>query len=291
MIQYPDGFITTLSGPSKDIYCKTFQVKITDNVQTLNSVNASYGGSGMAFGNAGLGNATGLKSMLPGDATIAGISVYELAQSNTGGTGPVGNLVIGRSVPFVSITATGATTATVKCAFAHALTASDVIQVSNTGVATFNTVATNGSIQNIQPATVTPSSTDPTVFTYTIPSTTIGTVATIGLIVCTSFYLNTSVLSGGMAAGYNWPVSVKNIGSFSATLPAAYWGATPSPKIPVEMVSPKLDATIGGDGNYNYYTMPVMDQQMFAYYQEYATSGFTAATTGGPWTVFVFYFR
>lgn len=294
------GAASNLITPSlgnKDIHCKTFQITIKDNVQALQLVNTSFG---WVAGNT-FGNSKGLKAMIPGDATITGFSVFNNAQANTSGTGAAGNLLLGRPVDFASITANG-TTATVVCQYPHGLTASDVIHVSDTGVTNFNTVGVGGTIQNNQPKTVTPDASDPTKFTYTISSTT--ATATTGLIVCASYYVNQSVISGGLATGNQWLTSVKNVGTFAATTPSAYWQAAASGTFggtpPVWCVSPRLDPQMGPpgnylakgtDGNYNYFVEPTKDLALYAYYQEYATSGFTAATSGGPWTVFVYYFR
>jgi len=286
MWKYPDPFITPQSGPSKDIYCKTFVIKRTDNKQVLSNNNTNL------FGYQGQGNAVGLKMALPGDATITGISVVNPAQSNTAGTGAAASIMIGRSIGFTSITAAG-TTATVVCPYPHGLTSSDVIFVSDTGVTNFNTVGAAGTIQNTTQVSPTPDASDPTKFTYTIASTTATT--TQGLIVEASYFLQQSVQSGGLAVGYSWPLAQKNIGVFAATTPTAYWQAAASGTFPgtpqVWSVSTRLSPSLGGDGNYNYFIEPTQDVEIYGYFYETATSGFTQATTGGPWVVFVQYFR
>jgi len=302
-----ESFLSTTSGV-RTLLCKTFQVRISDNLLQLQTGNTNQ--FGYPVGGAGMGNARGLKVVLPGTATIAGIGLYNNAVSNTTGTGAAGQLTVGRAIPFLTMVATGATTLTVTCKFAHGLTSSDTIHIQGSGVATFDTVAAttfNGlstfTIQNKQPLTVTPSASDPTVFTVTIPSTTVNTTSTQGVIVCTSYYTNANVQSGGLATGMQW-LPVKNVGSFAATTPTAYWqaattyvGATAPGVVsapgtpPVWCVSGALSPLLGADGNYNYFVEPTQDAQIYAFFQEYATSGFVAATSGGPWTMFIYYFN
>jgi hypothetical protein len=311
MFKYPDPFVTPTSA-AKNLYVKTFQVRYTDiYLQFFGAPGGAGQMSILGWSPQAYGNARGLKAELSGQATIAGMALYQNAQANTGGTTPATNLAIGRNIGFTTIVGNGAT-ATVTCPYAHGLTATDVIHVTDTYLATgaatanLNTVNTgvtvNGittnSVQNKAPVTVTPSGASPNQFTF---SSTFNGTAVTGMIVCMSYYAYPVVGSGQgsvLSNGFQW-LPIKNVGTFAAVTPASYWAVAPSAAIgnvttpgtpAVWCVSGALNTSLGSDGNYNYFVEPTQDLQIFGLFQESAASGFTAATSGGPWTIFVYYF-
>jgi hypothetical protein len=314
MFKYPDPFPTTTSG-AKTLMCKTFQVKYTDvylqyaaNIGSQGTLVGGNGGFGFNPNNA-YGTPRGLKVVLPTQATIAGMALYNNVNANTAGTTPAAFLAVGRSIGFTTIVGNG-TTCTVTTPAAHGLTATDVIHVTDTflatGVATtaLNTVTpvtvngvTTNTVDGNAPKVVTPSASTPNQFTFlsAFNGTAVG-----GLIVCLSYYAYPSVLASGtpIPTGFQW-LGIKNVGTFAATTPASYWAVAPSANIgnvttpgtpAVWCVSGALNTTLGGDGNYNYFVEPGQDAYIYGLFQEYATSGLVAATAGGPWTVWLYYF-
>lgn len=344
MFRYPDQFITSTSA-AKTLMCKTFAVRRQDIYQGVaNSTQTNTFGYNIQQG---YGNARGLKAILSGNSTVAGIFIQNPQLAAPSGTGNTATVRIGRAIPVLGITApTSSTTATVYCQYAHGLTSSDTVMISDsvayaqTGAVyatpaafnnatpiTVNGITTNtigGPNQGTKTSyTVTPSSTDPTIFTITLNATTtaaiqagvtasfgvptqgVSNLGSVGLVVADQYYASVNVNAGGISTGFQ-AVPAKNIGAFASQSStsgsvASYWQVAPSNVLGVQTtagtpqiwcVSGALNALLGTDGNYNYFVQPVQDAQIFSYYQETVTSGtVTASTVGGPWVVFIYYFQ
>lgn len=352
MFKYPDQFITPTSA-YKNLNVKTFAIRRQDIYQGLaNATQTNQFGFSIQQGQ---GNQRGLKAEFPGQSTIAGIFLQNPQLATPTGTGVAATIRLGKVLPVLGISAPNAsTTATVYCAYAHGLTSSDTVLISDsvavvqgTGAAyatptafnnctpiTVNGITTNtvgGPNQGTKTSyTVTPSATDPTVFTITLSATTTAAIqagaingsfgipvsgnntaygpslGTLGLVVADSYFGTANVFTGGISLGYQIFPGLKNVGVFQSVNTtsgsvAGYWQVQPAnvvgynstPGTPqIWCVSNALNAQLGDDGNYNYFVEPTSDLQMTGYYQETVTSGtVTSSTIGGPWVVFVFYFQ
>jgi len=194
MFKYPDQFITP-SSAAKTLMLKTFAVRRQDIYQGLsNPTNTNTFGYAIQQG---YGNQRGLKAEFPAQSTIAGMFITNPQLATPTGTGIAATVRVGKVLPVLGISApTSSTTATVYCAYAHGLTSSDTVLISDcvavvqgTGAAyatptafnnctpiTVNGVVTNtvgGPNQGTKTSyTVTPDATDPCKFTVTLLATT-----------------------------------------------------------------------------------------------------------------------